>query len=188
MVTSLENGRPVTARVVEVEAYAAADDPASHAHRGPTRRNASMFAAAGTCYVYRSYGMHWCMNVAVEPAGSGAAVLLRAARVIEGQQTARDRRTPPSGASPADRDLARGPARLCQALAVTSAHDGLDLLAAGPLRLRLPDRPVPDYLQGPRVGISRAVDRPWRFWMPDEPCVSAYRGLWHRQRERGQST
>lgn len=177
VVTADGAGGRVGARVVEVEAYGAGDDPASHAYRGRTSRNSAMFAAAGTAYVYFTYGLHFCLNVVVGPEGEGSAVLLRAGEVTEGVELARARRAAASGRLPDDRDLARGPARLTQALGVTTAHDGLDLLAAdGPLRLRLPSRPVARYSSGPRVGISRAAERPWRFWLPDEPAVSAYRG------------
>jgi DNA-3-methyladenine glycosylase len=177
VVTADGSGGRVGARVVEVEAYGAGDDPASHAYRGRTSRNSAMFAAAGTAYVYFTYGLHFCLNVVVGPEGEGSAVLLRAGEVTEGLELARARRAAASGRVPDDRDLARGPARLTQALGVTTVHDGLDLLAAdGPLRLRVPSRPVARYSSGPRVGISRAAERPWRFWLPDEPAVSAYRG------------
>jgi len=168
---------PVALRVVEVEAYGGEDDPASHACRGATGRNLAMFAEPGTAYVYFSYGVHWCLNVTVGPAGRAGAVLLRAGEVVTGIEVARDRRTPPSGRPPRDRDLARGPGRLTQALGVSRVHDGTDLLDGGSVvRLTLPDVAVAEYLCGPRVGINRAADRPWRFWLPDEPAVSAYRG------------
>jgi DNA-3-methyladenine glycosylase len=182
-------GEHVSARVVEVEAYAGeGTDPASHAHRGRTARNASMFERAGTAYVYFTYGMHWCLNVAVGPAGEGSAVLLRAAAIVDGVAVARRRRTAASGRTPADRDLARGPARLCQALGVTGAQDGLDMLdPTSPLRLVLADEPVAagDMARGPRVGIRQAADRPWRFWLDSRPEVSAYRGVVAARRTEG---
>jgi DNA-3-methyladenine glycosylase len=188
-VTSELHGDVVVVRVVEVEAYAGEGaDPASHAHRGRTARNASMFERAGTAYVYFTYGMHWCLNVAVGPAGEGSAVLLRAAAIVDGVTTARRRRTAASGRTPADRDLARGPARLCQVLDVTGEQDGIDLLdPSSPLRLVVADEQVsPDAVaQGPRVGVRQAADRPWRFWLDGRPEVSAYRGLVGARRTEG---
>jgi len=175
-------GERVAARIVEVEAYAGeGQDPASHAHRGQTRRNASMFAGPGTAYIYFTYGMHWCLNVAVGPVGEGSAVLLRAAAVVDGTDAARARRRSPSGTVPSDRDLARGPARLCQALGVTRAEDGLDLLdAASPLRLVRGAPVTAGVARGPRVGVREAADRPWRWWVQDVAEVSAYRGAKRR--------
>lgn len=121
--------------LTEVEAYAGNVDPASHAYRGRTARNAVMFGPAGHAYVYFTYGMHFCVNVVCMPAGTASAVLLRAGRVIAGEDLARSRRYPVRQGSA--RDLARGPARLCQALGIDRALDGADLCApASPLRLR----------------------------------------------------
>ena len=158
----------VALRVTEVEAYAGADDPGSHAYRGRTRRNAVMFGPPGRLYCYFTYGMHVCGNVVVGAEGDPGAVLLRAGEVVEGLGTARSRRP---GAS--DRDLARGPARLCRALAIGLEHDGTDL-ASGELRLT-PGEGVQDVSSGPRVGLRGAPDRPWRFWETGHPTVSAYR-------------
>jgi DNA-3-methyladenine glycosylase len=160
----------VAVRLTEVEAYAGADDPGSHAHRGRTRRNAVMFGPPGHLYVYFTYGMHHCCNVVVGEPGTASAVLLRAGEVGEGLELARARR----GRCP-DRDLARGPARLCRALAIDRAHDGADL-TSGPLELELGE-PVPAarVRSGPRVGLRQAADHPWRFWVDGEPTVSAYR-------------
>ncbi len=136
-----------------------------------------MFGPPGIAFVRYLYGMHYCLNVAVGPPGQASAVLLRAAEITDGLGVARRRRTGPSGRVPRDRDLARGPARLTQALGVTTDHDGLDLAVGdGPLTLTLPSQRASAFMSGPRVGISRATDRPWRYWMPDEPAVSAYRG------------
>lgn len=185
VVTAEHAGERVSARIVEIEAYGGLDDPASHAYRGRTTRNAAMFAAAGTAYVYFTYGMHYCLNVAVGPPGEASAVLLRAAEITDGLGVARRRRTTPSGRVPRDRDLARGPARLAQALGVTTDHNGLDLVAGdGPLTLTLPSQRASAYVSGPRVGISRAAERPWRYWLPDEPAVSAYRGGGRARRGR----
>jgi DNA-3-methyladenine glycosylase len=164
----------LVARIVETEAYRE-DDPASHSHRGRTPRTAPMFAAAGTAYVYRSYGLHWLLNVSVEAEGIGAAVLLRAATVLEGVAEVRERRP----AARRDADLLRGPARLTVGLDVDGPrHDHLPLLTdAGPLRLAddgwEPD-PV-DIVAGPRVGISHAADLPWRFHLAGVDSVSPYR-------------
>ena len=160
----------VTVRLTEVEAYAGADDPGSHAFRGPTRRTAVMFGPPGHLYVYFTYGMHHCANVVCGPEGSASAVLFRAGEVVEGRQLARERR-----ATDRDRDLARGPARLAQALGIDLALLGSDLVT-GPVRLVLEDPSDPqDVLTGPRVGLRGAPDRPWRFWLAGEPTVSAYR-------------
>ncbi|MCX5069718.1 DNA-3-methyladenine glycosylase [Micromonospora lupini] len=164
----------VTVRITEVEAYAGtAGDPASHAHRGRTARNAVMFGPAGHGYVYFTYGMHWCMNVVTGIEGEAAAVLLRAGAVVEGLDTARARRP----AVRRDVDLARGPARLCATLGIDRAVYGAYLLGDGPVRLRPPVRQVPDetVVAGPRVGVTGAHDLPWRFWLDGDPTVSAYR-------------
>ena len=161
-------------RIVETEAYRE-DDPASHSAAGRTRRTAPMFGAPGTAYVYRSYGIHWCLNVAAEPAGTGAAVLLRAAAVLRGDHHLRPRRA----AARRDEELLRGPGRLCQALEVTAPeHDGRDLLDLGqPLHLADDGyRPgAGDVVSGPRVGVRLAADVPWRFVLRDVPEVSGYR-------------
>ncbi|MBQ1073982.1 DNA-3-methyladenine glycosylase [Micromonospora sp. C31] len=164
----------VTVRITEVEAYAGtAGDPASHAHRGRTPRNAVMFGPAGHAYVYFTYGMHWCMNVVTGPDGEASAVLLRAGEVVDGVETAHARRP----AVRRDVDLARGPARLCAALGVDRSAYGRWLLGDGPLRLRPADLPVPAdaVAAGPRVGVTGAHDVPWRFWIAGDPTVSAYR-------------
>ena len=154
----------VTLRLTEVEAYDGADDPGSHAHRGPTPRNAVMFGPPGHLYVYFTYGMHHCCNVSCGPEGRASAVLLRAGEVVGGLETARERRP---GSS--DRDLARGPGRLCKAMGIDRDDDGLDLRD----RLVLGE-PVRDVRSGPRVGLRLAHDRPWRFWIADDPTVSRY--------------
>jgi DNA-3-methyladenine glycosylase len=158
----------VAVRVTEVEAYDGPDDPGSHAYRGRTRRNAVMFGPAGRLYVYFTYGMHHCANIVVGPVDRASAVLLRAGEVTSGLEPARERR----GSS--DRDLARGPARLCQALGIDLSHDGTDL-SRGDLTLTLADGPAGDVSTGPRVGLRQAAERPWRFWLTGEPTVSTYR-------------
>lgn len=181
----------VTVRVTEVEAYGGQDDPGSHAARGITPRNRSMALAGGHLYAYRHLGLHTCLNVVAGPEGEPGAVLLRGAEVVDGEQLALDRRTS-RGVAKTARDLARGPARLAVALGVGPDHDGADLLAeAGCLVLAVPD-PVPalpsmpPVLTGPRVGVSGPGGDgalfPWRFWLPDEPTVSAYRAVSSRRR------
>jgi DNA-3-methyladenine glycosylase len=137
-----------------------------------------MFGPPGRLYVYFTYGMHHCCNVVVGAEGDPAAVLLRAGEVVEGHDLARTRR----GRS-TERDLARGPARLCQALGIDLAQDGADL-ARGPLRLELTQESPPSYASGPRVGLRLAADRPWRFWLEGEPSVSVYRPATVKKRRR----
>jgi DNA-3-methyladenine glycosylase len=219
----------VAVELTEVEAYAGQADPASHAYRGMTRRNAVMFGPPGHAYVYFTYGMHFCVNVVCSGEGSVSAVLLRAGAVIEGEDLARARRssrrpgrarpqeTPPQETPPpapprqaplAWRDLARGPARLCQALDIDRSLDGADLCgASSPLRLRparlgantggrttarsetgLTQRYGPvetprKIASGPRVGVSMAAEVPWRFWFAGDPTVSVYRAHMPRRRK-----
>jgi len=162
----------VTVELTEVEAYMGEADPASHAFRGPTARNKVMFGEPGRLYVYRSYGMHWCCNVVTGHDGTASAVLLRAGRVVEGVDLARRRR----GERVKDRSLARGPGCLGQALGLTREQNGADLLGTGPLCLRA-GSPVPAerISSGHRVGVTLAHDVPWRFWVLDDPTVSAYK-------------
>ncbi|HET9998390.1 MAG TPA: DNA-3-methyladenine glycosylase [Nocardioides sp.] len=158
----------VAVRLTEVEAYDGPADPGSHAYRGPTQRNAVMFGPPGCLYVYFTYGMHHCCNVVTGPEGTPSAVLLRAGEVVAGVEVARSRRPRST-----DRDLARGPARLCQALGLDLADNGADL-TSGPVTLELGD-PVPTVSTGPRVGLRGAPERPWRFWVTGDPTVSPYR-------------
>jgi DNA-3-methyladenine glycosylase len=195
----------VAVELTEVEAYAGAGDPASHAFRGRTNRNAVMFGPPGHAYVYFTYGMHFCVNVTCQPAGVPQAVLLRAGRVIAGQALARSRRArwrpgndkasgmneagdaPPAPAMP-DRDLARGPARLCQALEIDREQNGADLcVPSSSLRLRPGDdgtragdsdaRMAGEQAigVGPRVGVTAGAETAWRFWIAGDPTVSVYR-------------
>jgi DNA-3-methyladenine glycosylase len=187
----------VAVRLTEVEAYDGPNDPGSHAYRGETPRNAVMFGPPGFLYVYFTYGMHYCMNVVVGPEGRPSAVLLRAGEIIEGLDLARARRGRPDTqkvvfnqaragvrAGPVvkrpngnpDRDLARGPARLCVALGIGRDGNGADLLAKdSPIQLL----PGPGFdgepSTGPRVGLREAADWAWRFWIPGDPSVSPYR-------------
>jgi DNA-3-methyladenine glycosylase len=173
VVESDVGGVRVAVRLTEVEAYEGADDPASHAFRGRTNRTAVMFGPAGHLYCYFTYGMHWCANIVCGPDGVATAVLLRAGAVVVGADAAHERRP----AARRDADLARGPARLASCLGLGAAHNGVDLLAPdSSVRLSGVARRRPRGVQaGPRVGISSAAERPWRFWLPDEPSVSAYR-------------
>jgi DNA-3-methyladenine glycosylase len=169
----------VAVMLTEVEAYAGESDPASHAYRGRTARNAVMFGPPGHVYVYFTYGMHFCMNLVCQREHGASAVLLRAGRVIEGVPLATARRAKHLPRStPREVDLARGPARLCEALAVDRSHDGADAVdPASPLRVLAAVTPVPaaEISHGPRVGVSRAADVPWRFWITGDPAVSPYR-------------
>jgi DNA-3-methyladenine glycosylase len=171
----------VAVELTEVEAYAGASDPASHAYRGKTARNAVMFGPPGHAYVYFTYGMHFCVNLVCLGNGSASAVLLRAGRVIAGEELARARRTRGTAAV-RSQELARGPARLCQALDIDRSLDGTDVCVAGsPLRVRWPDGDTlarsaeKKIATGPRVGVSSAADVPWRFWVEGDPTVSVYR-------------
>jgi DNA-3-methyladenine glycosylase len=151
--------------IVEVEAYDH-EDPAAHGFGNRrTARNASMFLPGGAVYVYRSYGIHWCLNIVCGEEGVASAVLVRALQPTEGLEEMRARR---GVAGP--RLLCSGPGRLCQALAVTREHDGLSVLEP-PFLLRAPQAPV-EVLTGPRIGITKAVDRPWRYGLAGSPFVS----------------
>lgn len=157
----------VSIRVTEVEAYEGSRDPGSHAFRGRTARNATMFGPPGHLYCYRIYGLHTCANIVCGPEGQASAVLLRGGEVTAGAELARERR----GDVP-DQHLARGPANLVRALGLDVQDDGLDLdghLEPGP------SAPVTAVSTGPRVGLRAAADHPWRFWLAGDPTVSAYR-------------
>jgi DNA-3-methyladenine glycosylase len=165
----------VTIRITETEAYLGlGQDPASHAYRGQTSRNAIMFGPAGHLYLYRIYGLHTCANVTCGPTGQPAAILLRAGQVMHGADLARARRP----AAKRDIDLASGPARLVEALGLQLADYGTSVVdGTGPLTLHPPTEPVPAERveAGPRVGVTSAHDLAWRFWISDDPTVSAYR-------------
>ena len=150
--------------IVEVEAYDH-EDPAAHGYRGRTPRNASMFGPPGHAYVYRSYGLHWCLNLVCEEEGRASAVLLRALEPTRGLEAMRARR----GCDEL-RLLCAGPGRLCEALAVTRAHDGLPL-DQPPFEL-IPRTAPPPIARGPRIGITRAAERPWRYAVAGSPFLS----------------
>ncbi|MFJ5841924.1 DNA-3-methyladenine glycosylase [Streptomyces shenzhenensis] len=162
----------VSITITETEAYSGSADPASHAYRGRTPRNAVMFGPAGHLYVYRSHGLHWCANIVTGTDGIATAVLIRAGRVIEGEELARERR----GGKVESARLARGPGNFCQALGITAEHNGTDLLTGASVALS-EGEPVPAALirVGPRVGVSKAHDWQHRFYLAGDPTVSAYR-------------
>jgi DNA-3-methyladenine glycosylase len=154
----------VGGRIVEVEAYDR-EDPASHGFRGETSRNRSMFGAPGHAYVYRSYGIHWCLNLVCEEEGAAAAVLVRALEPTRGLDVMRERRGLED-----ERLLCSGPGRLCQALGVTGDHDGLPL-DRPPFALR--EAPAPAHVvRGPRIGISQAAELPWRYGLAGSRFLS----------------
>lgn len=159
---------PVAVRLTEVEAYDGPDDPASHAYRGRTARNAVMFGPPGHLYCYLSHGIHTCANVSVGHDGRPSGVLMRAGEVVDGLEVARAFRP-----GVADRDLARGPGRLCRALGIRLDHDGTDL-TSGEVTLTPGEAPAA-IARGPRTGIRYAADRAWRYWVEGDPTVSPYR-------------
>lgn len=160
------DGRTVCVRIVETEAYSQTD-PGSHSYRGKTPRTEVMFGPAGHAYVYFTYGMHYCMNIVCGPADVGAAVLVRAVEPIDGVDVLAERRGGRTGV-----DGTNGPAKLCQALAIDKTWNGHDL-RSGDLRLSL-SNPLPRsaIVQTTRIGLSRAQDVPWRFYIRDNPYVS----------------
>lgn len=174
----------VTVRIVEVEAYGGpADgpwpDPAAHSYSGPHGRAAVTFGDPGHLYVYRSYGIHLCMNITAAPPGTAAAVLLRAGEVLDGVDDVRSRR---GAQTPADR-LARGPGNLGLALGVSLDDNGQDVLGRGPVRFA-PATTSIDAAAGPRVGITKNPEIPWRLWIPGSPAVSAFRSGARKRRPR----
>jgi DNA-3-methyladenine glycosylase len=173
VIVSDVGGQRVAVRLTEVEAYEGTDDPASHAFRGRTARTAVMFGKPGHLYCYFTYGMHWCANIVCGQDGHAAAVLLRAGEIVAGEDVAMARRP----AARAARELARGPARLATCLGLDAATNGVDLCdVSSPVRLEsMRSRRAPGIVTGPRVGISVAVDHPWRFWLAGDATVSAFK-------------
>ncbi|MET9623499.1 DNA-3-methyladenine glycosylase [Streptomyces sp. NPDC006464] len=169
-------------RLTEVEAYAGAIDPGSHAFRGRTARNAVMFGPPGHAYVYFTYGMWHCLNLVCGPEGHAGGVLLRAGEILVGADEARRRRL----SARYDKELAKGPARLATALDVALSLNGTDVCAGpeAPLSLRAGTPPAPDQVRsGPRTGVGGdGAPHPWRFWIDDDPTVSPYRAHTPRQR------
>ena len=189
VLTARDGDGAVAVRLTEVEAYRGEADPGSHAYRGRTARNAAMFEAAGGIYVYFTYGMHYCVNIVCGPRGLSRAVLLRAGEVTGGADLARRRRP----AARTDRDLARGPARLCQALGLSRSDDGARLGGPGDrIWLALPapgaEPDAASIRRGPRTGVAGpggdGTAFPWRFWIDGEPTVSPYRPAAPRRQRR----
>lgn len=160
----------ITIRITEVEAYAGPLDPASHAFKR-TPRCETMFGPAGHAYCYFTYGMHWCINIVWGPPEVATGVLLRAGEVMAGQELARERRGPKT----IDRNLARGPACLAKCLAIGREEIGLDVINGDDIHVSPRELPLNGILAGPRVGVSKAADRPWRFWLDGDRTVSAYK-------------
>lgn len=167
----------IVARIVEVEAYGAGPDtpfpdPASHGYRGRTPRNQVMFGEAGHLYVYRSYGIHLCMNISYGPVGRCGGVLLRALEIEQGRDVVEERRGRPL----VDHRLASGPGNVGTAMGIALSDNGIDVFASDS-PLRLVPRPLApsDIAEGPRVGVAMAADRPWRLWVAGSSAVSTYR-------------
>lgn len=189
---SVLHGRGVAVRITEVEAYRGADDPGSHAFRGETPRTRPMFQGAGHVYAYFTYGMHTCVNLVCGEPGTASGLLIRAGEVVEGEDLALERRRASSARAIPHRDLARGPARLAQALGVVLADSGSLLAPADRSdldRLRLDPHPplaAAAIATGPRVGVAGpggdAEAHPWRFWIAGDPTVSVYRAAVARRR------
>ena len=164
----VRTGADLTARVVETEAYTQ-HDPASHAYRRRTVRNAPLYGPPGHAYVYRSYGIHWCLNTSTGVDGVASGVLIRAAVPVHGIELMAERR-----GGVAERDLLRGPAKLTIAFAIDGSHSGTDVCGDGAIGY-VDDGCRPPVVAGPRVGVSVAADWPWRFMARGSPYVSAYR-------------
>ncbi|MCT2339046.1 DNA-3-methyladenine glycosylase [Corynebacterium sp. p3-SID1056] len=159
----------VTVRLTEVEAYTGANDPAAHTHRGKTARNEAMFGPGGTLYVYLSYGIHLNGNIVCAPEGQGQGCLMRGGEIIEGETLARSRRQKPERKRIPFANLARGPGNLGQALGLSLEDNGTPVT--------LTEREAePEWVAGPRIGISKNADAPLRFWIPNAPTVSTPRG------------
>ncbi|WP_425555747.1 DNA-3-methyladenine glycosylase [Georgenia halophila] len=185
VLTVRDDGTEVAVRLTEVEAYSGELDPGSHAYRGRTPRTTPMFESGGRLYVYFTYGMHWCANLVCGSPGTASALLMRGGEIVRGVDAARSRR----GAARSDRDLARGPARLAQALGLTGEDSGLELAVGGRAELTLDEPADPARIRtGPRVGVTGpggdGTAYPWRFWIDGEPTVSDYRPAVRRNRRR----
>lgn len=182
--TTVRDGEAVTLRITEVEAYGGGFDPASHAYRGPSARNAAMFGPPLHAYVYRHMGLHTCMNVVVGVDAMPTGVLIRAGEVIDGAEAARARRAA-KGVTRSDLDLASGPARLTVALAITIADFGAPLDGSAGLLLEPRRSAEPTIAVGPRVGVGKAKDFPLRFWVAGDRTVSKPKLSERRSPRRG---
>ncbi len=159
-------------RIIETEAYHQYDDPACHAYRGRTRRNEVMFGPPGRLYVYFTYGMHYCMNVVCESAGTAAAVLIRALEPVSGHELIARAR----GTNVKNQDWLKGPARCCQGLAITTRNNGLDLTIKGEIYITAGWRLAQEQIaSSPRIGISAGQHLPWRYFIQGHPLVSGPR-------------
>ncbi|GAB3359440.1 DNA-3-methyladenine glycosylase [Lysobacter tyrosinilyticus] len=160
-------------RIVEVEAYAGAEDPAAHSYRGKTARNATMFGPGGHLYVYFTYGMHWCANAVCGKPGEGVGVLLRAMEPLDGLELMLQARNFPTRL----RDIASGPGRLAQAMGIDHSFDGANLVSSDRgISIVSDGMPPPEYpVAGPRIGIRHAIEHPWRWHVPDHAHVSKAR-------------
>ena len=169
----------VAGRIVEVEAYCGGADPGSHAYRGLTPRNAVMFGAAGGLYVYRSYGVHWCSNAVCQPPGVGEAVLIRALAPVAGIASMRAARSHGQMHPISERDLCRGPGRLCEALGITGYYNGADLVTGDRGVSIVDDGVAPPDRPGisVRIGLTKGADSPWRYFVTDDRHVSG-RQIW----------
>jgi DNA-3-methyladenine glycosylase len=170
-------------RIVEVEAYAGAEDPAAHTYRGMTARNATMFGPGGHLYVYFTYGMHWCANAVCGRRGEGVGVLLRAMEPLDGLDLMLEARNFP----PRIRDIASGPGRLAQAMGIDRRLDGADLVSSDRgITIVSDGMPPPEHpIAGPRIGIRHAIEHPWRWHVPEHEHVSKTRaGVPPRRRVR----
>lgn len=170
LIVSSIGDQQVIARITETEAYSD-DDPASHTFRGPTPRNAVMFGDPGHLYVYISYGMHHCANAVSHVDGRSGGVLMRSAEILDGADTAAERRRHPKH----HHQLGRGPGCLAQALGLTLGDGGADLCQAESAVRILDDGVQPQISTGPRVGVRLAADVPWRFWTSGDKTVSLYK-------------
>lgn len=159
----------VTVRITEVEAYLGAEDAAAHTFRGKTARNAAMFGPPGRFYVYLSYGIHLNGNIVCAPEGTGQGCLLRGGEVVEGEAVARERRQAPERATIAFENLARGPGNLGRALGLSLDDNGSPVVLAA-------RESEPEWVAGPRIGITKNADAPYRFWIPRDKTVSTPRG------------
>lgn len=177
LVVDSANG-PLAGRIVEVEAYCGSSDPASHAYKGPTPRNAVMFGPPGGLYVYRSYGVHWCANAVCQPSGVGEAVLLRALVPVSGVSSMRAARSHGQIHPVSERDLCRGPGRLCQALGITGSHNGADLVTGDRGVSIVDDGVAPPRTPGisVRIGLGKGADSPWRYFVTGDRHVSGRPG------------
>ncbi|GGH02615.1 DNA-3-methyladenine glycosylase [Silvibacterium dinghuense] len=175
LITHRDEGEKLTGRIVEVEAYFGADDPAAHAFTGKTARNAVLFGPPGQAYVYFIYGMYYCLNFSCEPAGQAGCILIRALEPVKGMETMARLRGLTPGVKPAL--LTSGPGRLCQALGLTRAlHNGLDVTnPASSLFVHDDGYQPASILATPRIGIRKAVDWPHRYFIAGNPCVSGPR-------------